>query len=81
MRVADADRVDVRVKNDHFFAVADAPHDVAHFIETDFVKVQRCHFRGNAFADRFDVGVHAGDRANLTHKADDIFALRLDFFL
>ncbi len=75
VRVADADRVDMAVVDQHARAAADAADGVAHAVEPRLLKAELAHLFLDAFANGADLGVHRRDGANLAQKLDNCLRL------
>ncbi len=81
IRIADAYCIDVGIEDDRTRSVANAPHDVAHFIEAHLVETKFAHFFGDPFAHWTDLRFKAWNGANFAHKSDEIISVFLGFLV
>src|SRR5207247_4944504 len=70
-RVADANRVNVRIVDQDALAAADTANDVAHLVEAHLVVTEPAHFRADALADCLDLRIIRGNGHNLAKEIDD----------
>src|SRR5688572_5364101 len=54
-RVADTDRIHMRVVNDHTLARTDPSQDVTHFVEADLIKTELVHLRRDTVPHLFEL--------------------------
>ena len=71
----------MRIVDDHTRAAANTPHNIAHFVKTDFFKAQFAHFCADALANFFELALHAGNSNNIPHELDDVFPAFFNFIM